>query len=99
MAKHNVAEQKMTGRVNCLQLDARKPAPRFIGEFDLIVANPPYVTRRGARTAGRLRRDFEPHLALDGGGRPGVLPGDLDNYVPALKPAGIHLPGVWHGSA
>lgn len=89
VAKHNVAEQKMTGRVNCLQLDARKPAPRFIGEFDLIVANPPYVTRRELEQLDASVRDFEPHLALDGG-EDGLefYRAILDNYVPALKPQG-----------
>ncbi len=35
--------------------------------FDIIVANPPYLTRRDMAETAPEVRDFEPHLALDGG--------------------------------
>ncbi|MEZ5926341.1 MAG: peptide chain release factor N(5)-glutamine methyltransferase [Hyphomicrobiaceae bacterium] len=38
------------------------------GPVDLVVANPPYLTRRELSEAEPEVRDFDPHLALDGGG-------------------------------
>jgi len=37
------------------------------GCFDLVVSNPPYVRHREIRTLPGEVRDFEPHVALDGG--------------------------------
>ena len=44
VAKENAALNKLTGRVRCVQADALKPAFPFLGKFDLIVSNPPYIT-------------------------------------------------------
>ena len=46
VAKENTALNKLTGRVRCVQADALKPAFPFLGKFDLIVSNPPYITAR-----------------------------------------------------
>ena len=37
------------------------------GRYNLITANPPYVRSAEIATLSRDVRDFEPHLALDGG--------------------------------
>jgi release factor glutamine methyltransferase len=37
------------------------------GQFDLIVSNPPYVARAAIATLDPEVRDYDPHLALDGG--------------------------------
>lgn len=37
------------------------------GRFNLITANPPYVPCAEIGTLAREVRDFEPHIALDGG--------------------------------
>ena len=37
------------------------------GEYDLVVSNPPYIPTATVQTLQREVRDFEPHLALDGG--------------------------------
>ena len=44
VAKKNIARNKMTGRVSCVQADALAPAPAFLGKFDMIISNPPYIT-------------------------------------------------------
>lgn len=44
------------------------------GPFDLIVANPPYIPSQEIPNLDRQVRDYEPHLALDGG------PDGLDLY-------------------
>lgn len=37
------------------------------GSFDVIVSNPPYIAREDIATLDREVRDYDPHLALDGG--------------------------------
>ncbi|MCI6730064.1 MAG: peptide chain release factor N(5)-glutamine methyltransferase [Candidatus Faecousia sp.] len=89
VAKKNVVGQKLTGRVSCVQADALGTPPAFLGNFDLIVSNPPYVRSGDMAGLQPSVRDFEPALALDGG-RDG-----LDfyraigaNYAARLKPQG-----------
>ena len=67
VARRNISQLKLTGRVNCVAMDARKPAQEFLGTYDLIVSNPPYVTTKQMQQLDPSVRDFEPHLALDGG--------------------------------
>ena len=67
VAKKNVTAQKLTGRVSTIQADAlAEPAP-FLGKFDLIISNPPYITSEEMLQLDRSVKDFEPHLALHGG--------------------------------
>lgn len=89
VAKKNCVHQKLTGRVSCVQVDALQIPPTFLGEFDMIVSNPPYV-RTG--DMGELQvsvRDFEPSLALDGGAD-GLYfyKAIIKNYGKVLKPGG-----------
>ena len=67
IAKKNVTLHKMTGRVSCVQVDALKEPPAFLGQFDMIVSNPPYITTKEMGELERSVSDFEPHLALWGG--------------------------------
>lgn len=67
VAKKNVTIQKLTGRVSCVQVDALRTPPAFLGAFDMIVSNPPYVRSDEMPGLESSVRDFEPHLALDGG--------------------------------
>lgn len=89
VAKKNIADQKLSGRVNCMPVDALKPASKFLGVFDLIVSNPPYVTKAEMETLEPSVRDYEPHLALDGG-EDGLdfYRAIVKNFTPALKPGG-----------
>lgn len=67
VAKKNVTAQKLSGRVSCVQTDALGyPAP-FLGKFDMIVSNPPYITAQEMQKLPHSVKDFEPHLALYGG--------------------------------
>ena len=50
-----------------IQADARKKPPRSLGEFQCIVSNPPYIPSGDIAGLENSVRDYEPHLALDGG--------------------------------
>ncbi len=90
VAKRNIVSHKMTGRVSCVPVDALKAAPAFLGKFDMIISNPPYITGEEMKHLPVSVKDYEPHLALFGG-----LDG-LDfyrsiaaNYAKVLKPGGF----------
>ena len=89
VAKENTALNKLTGRVRCVQADALKPAFPFLGKFDLIVSNPPYITAQEMLELPVSVKDFEPHLALYGG-EDGLdfYRAIAQNFAPALKPGG-----------
>lgn len=89
VAKKNIMRQKLSGRVSCYQADALQPAPAFLGKFDLIVSNPPYITSEEMEQLPRSVRDYEPHLALHGGDDGLLFYREIiRNYSEALKPGG-----------
>lgn len=90
VAKKNTVLNKLTGRVSCVQADALAPAPAFLGKFDLIVSNPPYITAEEMRELPASVKDYEPHLALFGG-EDGLdfYRSIAENYASALKPGGF----------
>ena len=89
VAKQNTALNHMTGRVRCMQVDALKPAPAFLGKFDMIISNPPYITGEEMKQLPKSVAEFEPHMALYGG-EDGLdfYRAIAENYTPALKPGG-----------
>ena len=89
VARKNVTRQKLSGRISCYQADALKPAPGFLGKFDMIVSNPPYITSEEMEQLPRSVRDYEPHLALHGGDDGLLFYREIiQNYSDALKPGG-----------
>ena len=89
VAKKNVADLHLGGRVSCVLADAKKPAAPFLGKFDLIVSNPPYVTTAEMETLDSSVKDFEPHLALHGGADGlDFYRAIVRNFTPALRPGG-----------
>ena len=89
VAKKNVTRNHLTGRVSCVQADAlRAPSP-FLGTFDLIVSNPPYITSEEMEQLPESVADFEPHLALHGGSDGlDFYRAIIENYTDSLKPGG-----------
>ncbi len=67
VARKNVTDLHLSGRVSCVPADVTKPAAPFLGKFDLVTANPPYVTTAEYESLDPSVRDYEPRLALDGG--------------------------------
>ncbi len=89
IAKRNIQRNHFTGRVSAMQVDALNKPSAFLGKFDLIVSNPPYITTDEMTTLPRSVADFEPHLALHGGDDGLAFYRAIsENYRTALKPGG-----------
>ena len=67
VAKQNARDCGLGARAVCVEADAMSdPAPQ-LGNFHMIVCNPPYIAREELRTLDVSVRDHEPLSALDGG--------------------------------
>ncbi len=90
VARRNIASQKLTGRVSCVQVNALEKPPAFLGKFDIIVSNPPYITTRQMRDLPDSVARYEPRLALHGGSDGlDFYRAISENYTAALKPGGF----------
>lgn len=90
VAKRNIMLNHLSGRVSCVALNALEPAPPYLGKFDMIVSNPPYITSAEMEELPSSVRDFEPHLALHGGDDGlDFYRGIIANYKNALNPNGF----------
>ena len=90
VAKKNAARNHLNSRVTCLQADALGQPSAFLGKFDLIVSNPPYITGSEMKELPTSVEAYEPHLALYGG-EDGLdfYRAIAENYKQALKPGGF----------
>ena len=89
IAKENTALNKLSGRVRCVQANALEEPSGFLGKFDMIVSNPPYVTAREMEELPPSVKNYEPHMALFGGTDGLDFYRSLaSNYRKALKPGG-----------
>ncbi len=90
VARENVALNKLSGRVRCITADALKPAFPFLGKFDMIVSNPPYITGADMLELPESVKNYEPHMALYGG-EDGLdfYRSIAKNFAPALKSGGF----------
>lgn len=90
IAKKNIMLHKLGGRVSCVQADAMAPVPAFLGKFDMIVSNPPYITGADMKELPSSVKDHEPHMALYGGvDGLDFYRSIAENYTSALKPGGF----------
>ena len=67
ICRQNIRRCGLTGRVTAMQLDALRPPLQRLGDFDCIVSNPPYIPSGDIPGLDASVRDYEPHMALDGG--------------------------------
>lgn len=74
VCRQNIRRNSLTARVSTCQLDAREKPSSALWDFDVIAANPPYIPTGDLSGLDVSVRDYEPHLALDGG------PDGLDLY-------------------
>ncbi len=91
VARRNAERHNVVDRIEFVEGDilASQPAePRF----DFIVSNPPYITTAEMEQLDRDVRDYEPKLALHGGGNgTDVIAPLIDQAATRLKPGGVLL--------
>lgn len=87
VARRNIEKNKLADRVVLYAGDLYEALANLIDArpFDLIVSNPPYIASEKVQTLDANVRDFEPHLALDGG------PDGLDPHRKILAGASDRL--------
>ncbi|MDY3782514.1 MAG: peptide chain release factor N(5)-glutamine methyltransferase [Candidatus Faecousia sp.] len=90
VARKNIQRNHMGGRVSCVKLNAMEAPPPFLGKFDMIVSNPPYVTAAEMEELPPSVKNYEPHMALYGG-RDGLdfYRAITEGYCSVLKPGGF----------
>ena len=67
ICRQNIRRNGLSGRVVPMQMDALAPPPAQLGEFRCLVSNPPYIPAGDIPGLDPSVREFEPHMALDGG--------------------------------
>ena len=67
ICRQNIRRNGLSGRVVPMQMDALAPPPAQLGEFRCLVSNPPYIPAGDIPGLDPSVRDYEPHMALDGG--------------------------------
>ena len=67
ICRQNIRRNSLSARVMPTQMDAREKPARSLGEFQCIVSNPPYIPTGDIAGLEASVRDYEPHMALDGG--------------------------------
>ena len=74
LTRENARRHGVQGRLTAVKADVLDLPPAEIGEFDILVSNPPYVTRAEMEQLEPSVAAYEPHEALYGG------PDGLDFY-------------------
>ena len=67
ICRQNIRRNGLTGQVVPMYVNALEKPEKNLGEFQCIVSNPPYIPKADIQELDASVRDYEPHLALDGG--------------------------------
>lgn len=88
ITRENARRLGVQGRILVRKADVLNAPPDGMGEYDILVSNPPYITRAEMRELDKSVSHYEPHEALYGG-----VDG-LDFYrAICAKWAGLLVPG------
>ena len=100
ICRKNIAANRLSSRAICMQADATTSPPLSMGQFDMIISNPPYVRSADMQKLDASVRDFEPSWALDGGKDGLKFYKSIIKYWKALlRPGGYLLFEVGEGQA
>ena len=100
VCRKNIAANRLSSRAICMQADATASPPLSMGQFDMIVSNPPYIRSADMAKLDHSVRDFEPAWALDGGKDGLKFYKAIIKYWKALiRPGGYLLFEVGEGQA
>lgn len=100
VCRKNVAQNRLNSRVICMQADATASPPLGLGQFDMIVSNPPYIPSEEILRLDSSVRDYEPVWALDGGaGGLRFYKAIIKYWKSLLRPGGFLLFEVGEGQA
>ena len=67
LCKKNIRRHNLTSRVVHLRGDALQAPSHALGQFDMLVSNPPYIPSGDIPGLDSSVKDYEPLMALDGG--------------------------------
>ena len=67
ICRQNIRRNSLAAQASVVRVNAREKPSRQLGEFDVIVSNPPYIPTADIDTLDISVRDHEPRIALDGG--------------------------------
>lgn len=89
ICRQNIRRNNLSARVEQVEADALEKPTSNLGEFQCIVSNPPYIPSKDIDGLDASVRDYEPHLALDGG-EDGLIfyRSIVEHWTPFLAPGG-----------
>ena len=67
VCRQNIRRCGLSGQVSSARVNALEAPPALLTGFDLILSNPPYIPTADLAGLDASVRDYEPHMALDGG--------------------------------
>ena len=68
VCRQNIRRCGLSMQASVVRANALEPVPALLQDFDLILSNPPYIPTGDIEGLDGSVRDYEPRMALDGGG-------------------------------